>query len=140
MNDDTREELRALEELAAPYRFKTGLREDDQEPVIHGHGGVVEWHSYDNQTFAAFTTKQSIMKKLLGLPWVRKHQHGDKELRVLFHRDKFPEMAEILKLRKKRPIPKPEIMEAGLKRLQEWREAKAQVEIEGLESTYLVKA
>jgi len=49
-------------------------------------------------------------------------------------------MAAILRLKKKRPVPKPEIMEAGLKRLQEWREAKAQVEIEGLESTYLVKA
>ena len=43
MTEDTRQELQALEELAAPYRFKTGLREDDQEPVIHGHGGVVEY-------------------------------------------------------------------------------------------------
>jgi len=105
LNADTREELKALEELAAPYRFKTGLREDDQEPVIHGHGGVVEWHSFDNQTFAAFTTKQSIMKKLLGLPWVRKHQHGDKELRVVFPRDMFFEMTGILRLKKKRELP-----------------------------------
>jgi len=106
MNDDTHQELRALEELAAPYRFKTGLREDDQEPVIHGHGGVVEWHSFDNQTWAAYSTRPHTIKKLLGLPWAKRHQHGDRELRSLFPVERFLEMAELLKLKKKRDAPR----------------------------------
>jgi len=139
MNDDTREELKALEELAKLHRFKTGLSEDG-EANIFGYNGAVEWHSRSNEVFAAFTTKPSTIRKLLGLPWAKQHQHGDCELRVVFPRERFLEMAAILRLKKKRPVPKPEIMEVGRKRLQEWREAKAQVEIEGLESTYLVKA
>ena len=138
MTDKTREELKFLSQRAGPFRYRNGLNEDG-EANIFGHNGVVEWHSFDNQTFAAYTTKPSIMKKLLGLPWAKRHQHGDRELRVVFPRERFLEMAAILRLKKKRPVPKPEIMEVGRKRLQEWREAKAQVEIEGLESTYLVK-
>ena len=104
MNDDTRQELQALEELAAPYRFKVGLTIDG-EAVIFGCDGVIEWCSYDNQTFAAYSSRVSTIKKLLGLPWVRKHQHGDKELRVVFPRDMFFEMTGILKLKKKRELP-----------------------------------
>ena len=106
MNDDTRQELQALEELAAPSRFKTGLREDDQEPVIHGHGGVVEWHSLDGKTLAAFTTKPSIMKTLLGLPWAKQHQRGDKELRVVFPVERLLDMEPVLRLKKKRDAPR----------------------------------
>jgi len=139
MNEDTRQELCTLETLANPFRYKTGLNADG-EANIFGYNGVVEWHSFDNQTFGAFTTKPKTIKKLLSLPWVKRHQQASAELRVLFPRDRFSEMADILKLKKKRPVPKPETLEAGLKGLQEWREAKAQVEFEGLESTYLVKA
>jgi len=105
MTEEAREELRILSQLAGSFRYRTGLNADG-EAVIFGHNGVVEWHSYDNQTFAANTTKPSIIKTLLGLSWVRKHQHGDKELRVLFHREKFHEMAAILRLKKKRDAPR----------------------------------
>jgi len=50
MNDDTREELRALESLGTPYRFKTGLSADE-EAVIFGTHGIIEWYSFDNQTW-----------------------------------------------------------------------------------------
>lgn len=139
MNDDTREELRTLEELAVSHRFKIGLSADG-EANIFGYNGAVEWHSRSNEVFTAFTTKPRMIEKFLSLPWAKQHQRGDKELRVLFHRDKFPEMAAILKLKKKRPVPKPETLEAGLKGLQEWRETTVQARNQARNSTIVVEA
>ncbi len=105
MTHDTQQELEQLRDLAKPFRYRAKLNKEE-EAIIPGRFGQVEWHSFDNQTFAAYTTRPSIIKTLLGLPWAKRHQRGDRELRVLFHRDKFPEIATILKLRRKRDAPR----------------------------------
>ncbi len=104
MTEGTKQELAALEKLANPYRWRTGINTDG-EAVIFGKHGQIEWHSFDNQTFAVYTCSRKTMKTLLSLPWITVHQHGDHELRVVFPRKRFPEMAAILKLKKKRPAP-----------------------------------
>ena len=104
MNEDTRFEMKSLQDLAAPGRYRVEVSKDD-ECFIPGRLGIVEWHAFDNQTFSAYSTSPKTIKILLSLDWVIPFQRGDKELRILFPRNRFEELAKVLKLKTKRKAP-----------------------------------
>ncbi len=94
-------ERHALEQLAKPYRWKTGWSADG-EAIIQGKRGVIEWHSAEMQTLAAYTTNRGVMKLWLPLPWVHRHQWADKEWRVTFPVSHLKTMADFIKVKTKR--------------------------------------
>jgi hypothetical protein len=103
MMDETQRESDQLKAVADTGRYKIRLQDD--EPFIPGIKGQVEPYSLDGQTLAAFTRKATVLKQLLALPFVKPHQVGQSEGSVLFPVERFPAMADFLKLRKKRPRP-----------------------------------
>ncbi len=100
---ETRREFDQLKNLADTGRYKIRLKDD--EPYIPGVRGQVELYSLDGKTLAAYTNKPTILRQMLSLPFVTPHQVGQTEGSVLFHVTHFSEMADFLKLRKKRPRP-----------------------------------
>ncbi len=103
MINENQREYAQLKTLANPGRYKVWLKDD--EPYIPGVRGQVEPYSLDGKTLAAFTDKPNILKQMLSLPFVTPHQVGQTEGSVVFHVTHFSEMADFLKLRKKRPRP-----------------------------------
>ncbi len=103
MTDDTRREYDQLKAVADIGRYKVWVKDD--EVFIPGVRGQVEPFGLDGQTLAAFTSKATVLKQLLALPFVQPHQVGQTEGSVLFHVMHFSAMAAFRKLRKKRPRP-----------------------------------
>ena len=86
-------------EIHPPVRM---VKEPEGWPQVLGRHGRMEWH--DGVVVAAFTTGRLIRGKLLALPGVRRHQTGDRELRVLVEPHAIPAVAELLRLRRKRVL------------------------------------
>ena len=103
MIDDTQREYDQLKALADTGRYKVWLKDD--EPFIPGVRGQVEPYSLDGQTLAAFTSKATVLKQLLILPFVTRHQVGQSEGSVLFPVKHFGAIADFFQLKKKRPRP-----------------------------------
>ncbi len=103
MTDDTRREFDQLKTVADPGRYKIRLKDD--EPFMPGVRGQVEPYSLDGQVLAAFTDKPSVLKQMLALPFVTRHQVGQSEGSVLFSVAHFSAIADFLQLRKNRPRP-----------------------------------
>ncbi len=118
MTNETHREYDQLKVVADTGRYKLRLKDD--EPFLPGVRGQVEPYSLDGQTLAAFTDKPRVLKRLLALPFVKPHQVGEYEGSVLFHRKHFSEMADFLKLRKKRPRPSEATIALGLAALKDF--------------------
>ena len=103
MTDETHREYDQLKAVADTGRYKIRLKDD--EPFLPGLRGQVEPYSLDGQNLAAFTSKATVLKQLLALPFVMHHQVVQSEGSVLFHVEHFPAMAAFLRLKKKRPRP-----------------------------------
>ncbi len=69
-------------------------------PILPGKYGRVEWH--DATTLAAYTDRARKIIPLLAVPGVRPHQIGSTEARVLFAPERLPEVARVLRLRRRR--------------------------------------
>lgn len=113
MDDELKREFQQLQALAKPFRFRVTMTQDG-EAILSGQRGQVELYAVDGTTLVAFTQKPGVLKELVGLDWVTRHQIGEAEGSVLFPSEKLWAMAEILKLRKKRPAPHPGISAKGL--------------------------
>ena len=96
-------EFDQLKTVADTGRYKIRLKDD--EPFMPGIKGQVEPYSLDGQTLAAFTDKARVLKQMLALPFVTRHQVGQSEGAVLFSVAYFSAIADFLQLRKKRPRP-----------------------------------
>ena len=103
MTDDTHREYDQLKAVADTGRYKIRLKDD--EPFMPGVRGQVEPYSLNGQVLAAFTDKPSVLKQMLALPFVTRHQVGQSEGSVLFSVAHFSAIADFLQLRKKRPRP-----------------------------------
>jgi hypothetical protein len=88
--------------LARPLRLRV-TADLEGYPVIMGRYGQIEWFHEEGKYLAAYTTRRLTRGKLLALPAVVSHQIGDEELRVLFLVDLLPEVAGLLKARRRRP-------------------------------------
>ncbi len=101
MTDEQVVAFKALQALAAPRRLRVA---GDQEgfPNVPGRLGQIEWFHEEGDLLAAFTTRRLMRGRLLPLPWVRRHQMGDEEVRVLFPADRLPEVARLLGARRRR--------------------------------------
>jgi hypothetical protein len=87
--------------LARPLRLRVSA-DPEGYPVILGRYGQIEWFHDDGKYLAAYTTGRLARGRLLALPAVIPHQIGDEELRVLFLVDLLPEVASLLKSRRRR--------------------------------------
>jgi len=103
MITEIQHEYNQLKAVANTGRYKVWLKDD--EPFIPGVRGQVEPYSLDGQTLAAFTSKATVLKQLLALPFVTHHQVGQSEGSVLFPVTHFATIAAFLHLKKKRPRP-----------------------------------
>jgi len=101
MTNDTQQELDQLRALAVPYRFRVILNQDE-EAIMPGKYGQIEWVSFDAKTLVAFTWKRRMLSKLLSLPWTVPHQVGDGEGSVTFPSTRLGEMGALLKLKRRR--------------------------------------
>lgn len=93
-----------LRDLAGPHRLRV-VADPEGFPVIPGRHGVIEWAGSTNGQLAAYTTRRGVRPRLLGMiPGVIRHQVGDDELRVLFPLERLPEIAELLRARRRRTL------------------------------------
>jgi hypothetical protein len=104
-------EFDQLKTVADTGRYK--IRLIDDEPFIPGVRGQIEPFSLDGQVLAAFTDKASVLKQMLALSFVTRHQVGQSEGSVLFPMTHFAAIADFLQLRKKRPRPSEAQMALG---------------------------
>ena len=101
MTHDTQQEINQLRALAVPYRFKVILNQDE-EAVMPGKFGQIEWYSFNGKTLTAFTWKRRMLHKLLSLPWTVPHQVGDIEGSTTFPCDRLGEVGALLRLKRYR--------------------------------------
>ncbi len=101
----TAEQLAAfayLRALAAPHRLRT-VADDEGFPMMPGLYGSVEWAGENDGWLFAYTTGRLIRRRLLALSDVRPQQVGDDELRIRFPVARLPEVARLLRARRRRP-------------------------------------
>ena len=101
MTHDTHQELDRLRDLAKPYRYRVILNKDE-EAIMPGVHGRVEWYAFNGKTLVGFTEKKRTLHKLLSLSWVTPHQVGDEEGSVTFPCERLKEIGTLLKLRRQR--------------------------------------
>ena len=99
MTNNTQQELEELRDVAKPFRYRVILNKDE-EAVLPGVHGRVEWYSFNGKTLVGFTKKKRILHKLLSLSWVTPHQVGDTEGSFLFLGEQLGAIGKILKLKK----------------------------------------
>ena len=103
MTHNTQQEIDQLRALAVPYRFRVILNQDE-EAVMPGKFGQIEWYSFNGKTLTAFTWKRRMLHKLLSLPWTVPHQVGAGEGSVTFPSERLGEIGILLKVkRRKKP-------------------------------------
>jgi hypothetical protein len=110
----TREQLEAadrLRTLAARYKV-----EPDAQgwPVIPGRLGRIEWycdgidcHSCPlpgRFALAVYTVRPRIFGRLWSTPGVRRHQTGDTEMRAVFTPEALPQVARVIRARRRRAL------------------------------------
>jgi len=97
----TKEQLTAAVQMRLlPGRFKV---ERDREgwPIIPGRLGRIEWHDPEGRALAVYTDRPRVFARLLVVPGLRRHQTGDQELRALFPVDALPQVARLIKARRR---------------------------------------
>jgi hypothetical protein len=94
---DQRRATQTLTAVAGPYRV---TRDSEGWPVIPGRLGQIE--HYDGVRLAVHTTGRLTRGRVLSIPGVQAHQTGDTELRALFHPDVLPEIARVIRARRRR--------------------------------------
>jgi hypothetical protein len=96
----TAEQAQAAERLRwLPGRYRV-LADVEGWPIIPGRYGRVEWDHPD--TLTVFSNRPRLFAKLLAVPGVRRYQTGDEEARMLVVLDAVPQVAAIIKARRKR--------------------------------------
>jgi hypothetical protein len=89
-----------MRNFAAPGRYRV---EPDAEgfPTIPGRLGRIEWHDPEGRELAVYTDRPRLFDRLLAIPGVRRHQTGDQELRALFPLAVLPQVARLIKARRR---------------------------------------
>jgi hypothetical protein len=109
-------------------------RRDPWLMTIPCRGGVIYPHSA-GLLAVEIDYRPHLAKRVAAIPGVRLHQCGDGEKTFLFPLDRFEQVAEVAKPRRRRRLT-PEQRAAGAGRLAAWREkALAQSRISTLEPT-----
>jgi hypothetical protein len=70
--------------------------------VIPGRLGRIEWHDPDGRELAVYTDRPRLFPRLLALPGIRRHQTGDQELRALLPVEALPQVAHLIKAKRRR--------------------------------------
>ena len=99
-----------MRNLAERGRYRV-LRDGEGFPVIPGRLGRIEWHDPEGRELAVYTDRPRLFARLLALPGVRRHQTGDHELRALFPVEALPQVARLIKARRRRPQSSPRSFE-----------------------------
>jgi hypothetical protein len=101
-----------LRTLATPARWRL-TRDAEGAWLIPGFNGQIEAHCQGSGCtacpgpgpwLAAWTARPRIFAKLWALPGVVRWQTGDEEIRVLFPPARLPDVARVLRARRKRPV------------------------------------
>jgi hypothetical protein len=88
--------------LAAPHRLRV-VRDAEGYPVIPGKFGQIEYH--DGTRLAAYTAgRKDRLGRLLSLPGITRHQVGDTEVRILFPVGMLPEVAHVIRARRRKQV------------------------------------
>jgi hypothetical protein len=103
------EQLRAL---ARPYRLRVAI-DTEGFPVIPGRYGQIEW--FDGTDLAVYTDRLRLFARLWAIPGVRRHQTGDTEMRAVFSPDALPQVARVIKARRRRTLSSDEARRRGFK-------------------------
>jgi hypothetical protein len=103
------EHLRAL---ARPYRLRVVI-DCEGFPLIPGRYGQIEW--FDGNDLAVYTDRPRLFARLWAIPGVRHHQTGDTEMRAIFSPDAFPQVAHVIKARRRRTLSPEEARRRGFK-------------------------
>jgi len=98
----THEQRTADESLraAAPGYRVTSDREG--WPVISGRLGQIEYH--DGHHLAVYTDRPRMIRKLLAIRPIQRHQTGDQEARMLFPASGLSAVSEAIRARRKRSV------------------------------------
>ncbi len=75
---------------------------DQEGPIIPGRLGRIEWHDPEGRELAVYTDRPRLFARLLAVPGIRRHQTGDQELRALFPVAALPQVARLIKARRRR--------------------------------------
>lgn len=105
-----------LRRLAAPDRLRV-VPDSEGYPVIRGQFGDIEWYHAEGTHLAAYTAGPTVrLGRLLSLPGIIRHQLGDTEARVLFPIERLAEIAEALRVRRRRRVSPEHLakLQAGL--------------------------
>ena len=82
-------------------------------PVIPGHYGQIEW--FDGNDLAVYTDRPRLFARLWAIPGVRRHQTGDTEMRAVFSSGALPQVARVIKARRRRTLSPEEARRRGFK-------------------------
>lgn len=100
-----------LRPLAAPDRLRVSA-DPEGFPVIPGRYGTIEWAGANNGLLAGYTARPLIGRRLIAIPETIRHQIGDQEVRVLFPVARLPEVAQLLRARRRRRVDPARIQKA----------------------------
>ena len=101
MTQVTQQELKHLQDLASPFRYRVSVNVDG-EVIMPGVNGQVEWYAGKGEMLVAHTEKVHILNQLKRLSWASPHQIGDSGESFLFPVERLEEMGTLLKLRRTR--------------------------------------
>jgi hypothetical protein len=99
-----------MRSLAAGGKYRVD-RDTEGFPVIPGRLGRIEWHDPEGRELAVYTDRPRLFARLLAIPGVRRHQTGDQELRALFSAAVLPQVAHLIKARRRRSQASPKSLE-----------------------------
>jgi len=104
MTDEQAGAFNQIRRLAAPHRFRV-IANAEGYPVIRGKLGDVEWYHAEGTSLAAYTAgRTDRLGRLLSLPGITRQQVGDTEIRVLFPVALLPQVADVLRARRRRQL------------------------------------
>ena len=90
-----------LAALAEPFRYRV-RRDGEGHPVISGRLGQIEPH--DGGWLAVYTDRPRLIARLWAVPGVRRWQVGDQEARALVPVDALPQVAALIRARRRRQL------------------------------------
>jgi hypothetical protein len=90
-----------LTALARPFRYRV-VRDAEGLPVIQGRLGQIEPH--DGQSLAVYSNRPRVFARLWAVPGVRRWQVGDQEARALVPAERLPEVAALIRARRRRRL------------------------------------
>jgi hypothetical protein len=98
--------------LATPLRLRVQL-DGEGFPFIPGRLGRIEWTG--GPMLAVYSDRPKVFAKLLVVPGIKRHQIGDKEIRLLFEPALLAEVAAVIQARKRRTLTPEDARQRGLK-------------------------